>query len=61
MMMRLNEVVLDWGDGRDVVVTVHVRPHGRPADGPDLRLAELIASAIWAAAQLAELAPTPEQ
>jgi hypothetical protein len=58
---QLNQVVLDWGDGRDVVVTVHVRPHGRPADGPDRRLAELIASAIWAAAQLAELEAPTEQ
>ena len=60
-MTRLDRVVLDWGDDRDVVLTVTVRPRARAADGTDRRLAELIASAIWAAAQLAELAPAPEQ
>jgi len=58
---RLDELVIDWGDGRDVVLTVTVRPRARPPDGSDRRLAELIASAIWAAAQIAELEAPTEQ
>jgi len=58
---HLNQVVLDWGDGSDVVLTVEVRPRDRAVSGVDRRLAELIASAIWAAAQLAELGAPTEQ
>jgi hypothetical protein len=60
-MNQLNQVVLDWGDGTDVVLTVEVRPRARDVSGVDRRLAELIASAIWAAAQLAELEAPTEQ
>ena len=54
-MDRLNEVRMEWNAELTVVLTVHVVPRGRPAGGPEHRLAEEIASGVWLAIREAEI------
>jgi hypothetical protein len=61
MIPRLDQVVMNWTDDLDVILTVTVIPRGRARDGEEWRLAQAIAAAIWASWHLSELeAPTEE-
>ncbi len=54
-MPRFDQVVLDWGDGREVVLTVTVRSRGRVEGEEDWQVAQRVAAVIWASWHMAEL------
>lgn len=51
-----NQVLLDWGDGRVVIVSVQVIRRDWRAQAPERRLEEVIAEELWASWHLAALA-----
>lgn len=60
-MQRLDQVVMQWDAETRVTLTVRVERGGRPGGGPERRLEELIAGAIWLAVQgIDEPATRPE-
>lgn len=60
LQLAPNQVLLDWGDGRVVVVSVQVIRRDWRAGGPERRLEEVIAEEVWASWHLAALAAAPE-
>lgn len=54
-MTRFDQVVMDWGDGREVVLTVTVNSRGYTGQEQDWQLAQRVAAGIWAGWRIAEL------
>lgn len=57
MQLAPNQVVIDWGDGRVVILSVQVTRLDWRSDAPERRLEELIAETLWASWHVSALAP----